>query len=130
MIAKVLHKTRLIIAVEINGKAANMLVDTGASLSVIDIALLKEYGFRKRTKLQGTITGVGGAQKNVWHTGDLSVNIQGIPLYQFVATDISDVCESIRKATGIAIHGIIGLPQIKAAEMKIDAENGVIKIGY
>ena len=130
MIAKVLHKDRLIIAVEINGKAANMLVDTGASLSLIDIGRMKEYGFKKRTKLQGTISGIGGQQKEVWHTKDLDVKIQGIPLHQFVTTDISDVCESIRKATGITVHGIIGLPQIKAAEMKIDAENGIIKIGY
>lgn len=125
-----LHKARPLIAVEINGKAGAMLVDTGASMSIIDLGCMKEYGFKQRAKLGGTLTGIGGTQQDVYHTAGLSVAIHGIPLYQFVTMDLSDIRESIRRNTGIRIQGIIGYKQLEAAEISIIAGEGNFKIGY
>lgn len=130
MIVKSLTDKRLVVAVEINGKAANMLVDTGASMSLLDDNRKDEYGYARRNKLSGTLTGVGGEQSDVWHVKDIDVRLQGLPVYQFLMTDLSGVAGSIRKETGIDIAGIIGLPQIKDLEMKIDADNNLIKLGY
>ena len=130
MIVKSLTDKRLVVAVKINGKAANMLVDTGASMSLLDDKRKDEYGYARRSKLSGTLTGVGGEKSDVWHVKDIDVKLHGLPVYQFLMTDLSGVAGSIRKETGIDIAGIIGLPQIKDLEMKIDADNNLIKLGY
>ena len=130
MIVRSLTDKRLIVAVKINGKSANMLVDTGASMSLVDDNQSGKYGYERRNKLSGTITGVGGEQSDVWHVKDIDVKLQGLPVYQFLMTDLSGVASSIQEETGIDIAGIIGLPQIKDLEMKIDADNNLIKLGY
>lgn len=130
MIAKSISDKRIIIPVNINGKEANMLVDTGASVGIVDIDCRKKYEFDLGSELGSTIVGVGGESMQAYHTKNLDMDIQGVKLYQFVAMNIDSVKNSIRRETGITINGIIGLTQIKMSEMKIDADNGVIKIGY
>jgi len=66
--------------------------------------------FGLRNKLSGTITGAGGETGEVWHVKDLEVEFDGKKIYQFLATDISNVRESIKKETGYTIAGILGLP--------------------
>lgn len=130
MITKSVTKDRIIISVNINDKEAHMLVDTGASIGIVDIDCMKEYGFKKGVKLEGQIVGVGGESSSAYHTKDLQVDIEGVKLYQFITMDIDTIKKSIRENTGVTIQGIIGLTQIKMSEMKIDADNGIIKIGY
>ena len=130
MITKSISDKRIIIPVNINGKEANMLVDTGASIGIVDIDCRKKYEFDLGSELGSTIVGVGGESMQAYHTKNLDMDIQGVKLYQFVAMNIDSVKNSIRRETGITINGIIGLTQIKMSEMKIDADNGIIKIGY
>lgn len=130
MITKSVTKDRIIIPVNINGKEAHMLIDTGASVGIVDIDCMKEYSFKKGIKLEGQIVGVGGESSSAYHTKDLQVDIEGVKLYQFITMDIDTIKKSIRENTGVTIQGIIGLTQIKMSEMKIDADNGIIKIGY
>lgn len=130
MIAKFVTDKRPIIEVTINGRKAYMLVDTGASIGVIDSRRLDEYGVGMGSSLGGTTTGVGGSQEEVRHTKNCMVEVGGINLYQFVTFDLSSVASSIERETGIKISGIIGTTQIKMSEMKIDLDNGYIKIGY
>lgn len=130
MITKSISDKRIIIPVNINNKEAQMLVDTGASVGIIDIDCKKEYEFDLGSELGGTIVGVGGESMQAYHTRNLDIDIEGIKLYQFVTMNIDSVKNSIKKETGITIQGIIGLTQIKMSEMKIDANNGIIKIGY
>ena len=130
MIAKILSKQRPIINISINGKTAPVLIDTGASMSILDICQKKNYDFDIRNKMNVSIIGVGGKQNDAYHVKNANIDLQGIPLYQFATMDISNVVESIHKATGIRVSGILGTGHIKLLEMKIDLENDVIKIGY
>ena len=130
MIAKFVTDKRPIIEVSINGKRAYMLVDTGASIGVIDSRVLGKYGVGKGSEMGGSVTGVGGIQEDVCHTKNCTVDVGGVKLYQFVTFNISSVADSIERETGIEIDGIIGTTQIKMSEMKIDLDNGYIKIGY
>ena len=130
MIAKFVTDKRPIIEVTINGRKAYMLVDTGASIGVIDSLRLDEYGVGMGSSLGGTVTGVGGSQEEVRHTKNCTVDVGGVKLYQFVTFNLSSVASSIERETGIKISGIIGTTQIKMSEMKIDLDNGYIKIGY
>lgn len=131
MIVKSVSSDRLIIEVNINNKKGYMLVDTGASVGLIDIDSIDEYHFDLGKQLDTVISGVSGeSQSKVYYTKNLNVDIQGIPVHQLVATDIFSVKHSIKQNTDITICGILGLTQIKMTEMKIAADCNTIKLGY
>lgn len=117
---------RILIPMKLNGKVVYFLADTGASLSLVDSSQVKELGFGLRSKLSSTIVGAGGETGDVWHVKDLEVEFNGNKIYQFLATDLSGVRESIKRETDYDIAGIIGLPQMKELGWIIDTENSKI----
>lgn len=129
LIILILSDSRPLVEVEINGRPAVMLVDTGSSTGLIDINQMDEYGFSLMAKTDMVISSIGGKRCESYRVRDLWVRLEGIAIYQFLATDISLIAESIHKETGYRISGIIGYDQIKNAEIKIDASNNQIKIG-
>lgn len=129
LIILILSDSRPLVEVEINGRPAVMLVDTGSSTGLIDINQMDEYGFSLMAKTDMVISSIGGKRCESYRVRDLWVRLEGISIYQFLATDISLIAESIHKETGYRISGIIGYDQIKNAEIKIDASNNQIKIG-
>lgn len=129
MIILILSDSRPLVEAEINGRPAVMLVDTGSSTGLIDINQMDEYGFSLMAKTNMAISSIGGNQCESYRVRDLWVRLEGIAIYQFLATDISLIAESIYKETGYRISGIIGYDQIKNAEIKIDASNNLITIG-
>lgn len=129
LIILILSDSRPLVEVEINGKKAVMLVDTGSSTGLIDINQMDEYGFSLMAKTDMMISTIGGKRCESYRVRDLWVRLEGIAIYQFLATDISIISESIHKKTGYRISGIIGYDQIKNAEIKIDANNNQITIG-
>lgn len=129
LIILILSDSRPLVEVEINGRPAVMLVDTGSSTGLIDINQMDEYGFSLMAKTDMIIISIGEKQCESYRVRDLWVRLEGIAIYQFLATDISLIAESIYKETGYRISGIIGYDQIKNAEIKIDASNNQIKIG-
>ena len=129
LIILILSDSRPLVEVEINGRPAVMLVDTGSSTGLIDINQMDDYGFSLMAKTDMEISSIGGKRCESYRVRDLWVRLEGIDIYQFLATDISLIAESIHKETGYRISGIIGYDQIKNAEIKIDASNNQIKIG-
>lgn len=118
--------SRLLIPLKLNGKVVYFLADTGASLSLVDSSQVDDLKFGLRNKLSGTITGAGGEIGEVWHVKDLEVEFDGKKIYQFLATDISNVRESIKKETGYTIAGILGLPQMRELGWIIDVVNSKV----
>nr|DAW89881.1 MAG TPA: retropepsin-like protein [Caudoviricetes sp.] len=45
---------------KVNGKSVYFLVDTGASIALVDITKTKELGYKLGSKLSSTIVGAGG----------------------------------------------------------------------
>lgn len=129
LIILILSDSRPLVEVEINGRPAVMLVDTGSSTGLIDINQMDDYGFSLMAKTDMAISSIGGKRCESYRVRDLWVRLEGIALYQFLATDISLIAESIHKETGYRISGIIGYDQIKNAEIKIDASDNLITIG-
>lgn len=117
---------RLLIPLKLNGKVVYFLADTGASLSLVDSSQADDLKFGLRNKLSGTITGAGGETGEVWHIEDLEVEFDGKKIYQFLATDISNVRESIKEETGYTVAGILGLPQMKELGWIIDVVNSKV----
>lgn len=58
---------RLIVEGKVNGKIAYFLIDTGASVGLINYDQRKKYGLQKGKSYAGTIVGAGGEMSNVYH---------------------------------------------------------------
>lgn len=117
---------RLLLPVKVNGKSVYFLVDTGAAVPLIDINQADKLKFKLKSKLPGTITGIGGEGGEVWHVKDLDVDFHGQKIYQFLATDITSVKDSIKKATDYDIVGIISLQQMQQLGWIIDTAAGKV----
>ena len=118
---------RLIIEGTVSGKPANFLVDTGASVGLMDYDSRKEYNLAVGRKFSGTLVGAGGEMRNVRHC-DTFAHIGHVTVPQFLLADISHVVRSIEKETEIRILGILSLPQMKMAGIQIDANDNLIII--
>ena len=119
---KSISDKRLIVEGVVNGKAANFLVDTGASLALMDYDQRKKYELSVGKSYHGTIVGAGGEMRNVKYCNTF-VNLEDKVIPQFLLADISEVVKSIKRETGIEILGIISLPQMSIIGMNIDVNS-------
>lgn len=117
-----LSEKRLIIEVEVNGKKANLLVDTGAAVGIYDDNQKKKYGLEYGRRYSGTLVGAGGELKDV-RVCNTFADFLNVKIPQFLLADISNVVKSIKRETGIEILGIISLPQMKMCGLGIDAND-------
>ena len=122
---KSLSDKRLIIEGLVNDKPARFLLDSGASVALIDKDKKKEYGLKEGRRYNGTLIGAGGEMRNVRHC-DTFVEFAGKTIPQFLLADISGVVESIKRDTGIEILGIISLPQMSFIGMNIDINSSEV----
>lgn len=113
---------RLIVEVLINDKKAYFLIDTGASVGLIDKNQKKKYDLAIGKKFNGSLVGAGGEIDDVRYCNTL-INFSGKIISQFLVSDIDSVVKSIKRETGINILGIISLPQMKFAGLGIDAND-------
>lgn len=118
---------RIIAETKVNGKTAYFLLDTGASVGVINSTKVKDYGLIEGKRYYGEIVGGGGKLTKVRYCLT-NINIADRMIPQFLLTDISGVVESIERETGIDILGIISLPQMKMANLSIDCNDNEIII--
>lgn len=116
---------RLIVECTVNNKSAYFLLDSGASVGLIDNSQRKEYDLIKGKQYNGTLVGAGGEMRNVRHC-DTFVNFAGKTIPQFLLADIGGVVDSIKRETGIEILGIISLPQMKMIGLNIDANSNEV----
>lgn len=116
---------RLILCVTVNDKPAYFLIDTGASTGIMDNNQIKKYDLKEGRKFGSTVIGAGGEMNNVKYCNTF-VNVEGRVIPQFLLADISDIVKSIKRETDIEILGIIGLPQMKMANISIDCNDNEI----
>ena len=122
---KSLSDKRLIIECKVNNKSAYFLIDTGATIGLINQDKIKEFDLLVGNKYRGTLIGIGGEINNIKHCNTfICVGDRSIP--QFLLADISSVVNSIKDQTGIEILGIISLNQLKIANISIDCNDNEI----
>lgn len=118
---------RIIIEVKVNDKSALMLVDTGATVGIIDSKQRKDFNLIVGKDYPGTLVGAGGEMHNIKYCNTMA-EFEGKLIPQFLLTDLSHVVKSIKKETGLEILGIISLPQMKIVGLGIDANDNEIII--
>lgn len=113
---------RLIVQGTVNGKIAYFLIDSGASVGMMDYDQRNHYDLEVGKRFNGSVVGAGGEMRNVRYCNTF-VNIENKVIPQFLLADISGVVESIKRETGIEILGIISLPQMSIIGMNIDVNS-------
>lgn len=111
---------RPIVECTINGKSANFLLDTGASVAFIDREFIGEYGIEQGKKYHGKVMGAGGEMRGVRYCNSFVTLPNGKDVAQFLLADISGIRASIKKETGIDIVGIVSYPQMQFAGIMIE----------
>ena len=117
---------RPIMEATVNDQTVYVLIDTGSSLNVLDIEALDKLGVEKRFKMNRVVT--LGAEHDMLHIRKAEISVKARRVTQFIASDIRVIRESILRATGIKIAGIIGTPAIKELGMVIDLRRGIVTL--
>jgi|GEM_PF-1715771 len=129
---KLLNTVFPIVECTLNSKKAYFLIDTGSTITVLDLSQKKGYGFFTHKRLSKELYGFGGKHLGVWSVLDVNLKIGG----RFVATpflgvSLSQLKESISKRTGYTITGIIGSDVIRDYGIIIDfvGERCIVGVG-
>ena len=121
---KSLSEKRLIVQATLNGKPASFLLDTGATVGLIDKGVRKKYGLEKGKAFPRPLVGAGG-EFTAYYCNTFA-HLQDRTLTQFLLADIDSIVQSIKQQTGIEIQGIISLPQMQFAHISLDADDNLI----
>ena len=116
---------RLIIEGQVNGKDACFLIDTGASVAIMDSCQERKYGLERGREFPNTIVGAGGEMDEVYYCRTM-VDFYGKKIPQFLMADLRAVVKNVKRETGVEILGIISLPQMKMAGISLDCNDNLI----
>lgn len=103
----------LMIKAKINGKKANLIIDTGASRTVFDETLIKNYlpdeydDFETNEKLS-TGLGTNTMKSSAFNLKSLKIGDLNIKNYMAVILDLTNINDSYKKLKLPKIHGVIG----------------------
>lgn len=127
MILKFISNIRPIIEGEINGKSAYFLLDTGASIALIDENQIEEYQLQYGELFPGTIISTGGSTSMTYFCQN-NIEIANKYIKDFVLINLTQIRNSIKRETGIDILGVISYPQLQQLQLTIDIEKNEIII--
>ena len=115
-----------IIEAVINGVPVNVLIDTGASVNIINYESVYKF---KGAKLHGEkhLVTVGSNAKAYLLT-NIVAKVKERSVSEFIAISITPLQNNILTETGIEIDGIIGVAGIKELGMVIDLRRGIVTL--
>ena len=121
-IALIHHKYLYFIQVQLNNKTANLLVDTGASASLLDINQAENYRFNY-IQTSHTFSGVGGGLSDGYKITNYKFDHDSIilKLYPF-GINLKSLSDAF-KENGMPIVGILGSDFLKTHDAIIDYKN-------
>jgi hypothetical protein len=120
-IALIHHGHLYFIRVKLNNKTANLLVDTGAAASLLDINQANEYDFNFH-QTPHKFSGLGGISDGYRITNyKFDCDSTSLPVYPFGA-NLESVVESFNEK-GMPIVGILGSDFLKNNDAIIDYKN-------
>lgn len=113
--------------VKIKGKEVYVIMDTGASISVLDATQSKQLGFSTYTDLSsGQVSGYGGNTVMMKTDVDEMLLDGEILKGEFNSQDISNIVRAIQNGTGFYISGIVGMNFMRQHDFKIDFTDNTI----
>ncbi len=125
---EIVSDSRIIIELEINNKKCFVLIDTGSSVSILDIQKTKIFDYDKNGKYPNPIIGVNNSVQYMYYVKNASVKIGKISTFQFVVGNISNIRDIIKNETGYEICGIIGYHTIKEVGLILNPLENIVYI--
>lgn len=107
---------------------ANILLDTGASINLLDDEFAKGLGL-SLTPTGEQAAGAGGACYDVFEVGDVSFEVDGqsFKFDTFYTMDMASMNEALTsEGVGEALHGLLGVGFFKMTKCFIDYSNNRI----
>lgn len=112
----------------LNGKKVFFLLDTGASVSMLDETQANKYGFFTKKGEDISIGGYGGVTTEVSEVSKAEIYLGSEKLNKsFLGKDIGYLIKAIHSNTGYSIVGIVGNDNISSERFVIDFKNKVIR---
>ena len=120
----------LIMKMSINGKAAKVVLDTGASHSAFDIKKTKKFNIVKPTKRVSSTSGLGTNTMDSHHTIFKKIRIGELEIinYHAVLLDLSHVNQSYASINLPEVDGVLGSDILVEYNAIIDYEKKVLKL--
>jgi len=119
-----------IIEVQLNGKTAYFILDSGSDISLVNNKELTKYAFSLKKRATKDLKGISGERKAIYEILDLHFQAAGQLLETtFYAADLSPLVGSLLKSTQIRVSGIIGMDLMKAYGFEIDYRNKKLYLG-
>ena len=115
-----------IIDVVVNGVTVNMLIDTGASVNIINSESVYKFKGAKMYGEKHLVTVGSNTRANSLR--NIDALIKGRPVTDFITLDLTSLQGSIQAETRLEIDGIIGVNGIKQLGMIIDLSRGLVTI--
>lgn len=111
----------------INGKKAFFVIDTGASISILDEACSKRFGFRVTASVDRTVIGLGG-ESRINDAINCSVEFGPLKIEHviFRTKRLGEFVAIIRKNNHVEIVGIIGADVFDHYKININYKNRTI----
>lgn len=120
------YKNLYFIRVKLNDRDANLLVDTGAAASLLDINQASDYKFKFRLT-ENHFAGVGGLS-NRYRVFDYAIDHDSTALKMYpYGANLKHIVESFHEG-GIDIVGVLGSDFLKTNEAVIDYKNKQLTI--
>ncbi len=121
-----------IIKGSINDKEAYFIIDSGATVTVLNTNDSEEYEFRVEEDLDGEAAGYGGKAHFMKATALTIKTDAGIELWDrdIKAQDLSPIVNAVRNNENIKINGIIGTNIIKKYEFVLNFKDNTINFTY
>ena len=116
-----------IVECSLNGKKGFFILDTGASVTILDSRVAKQYGFYVDKFDSQPLTGFGGRESEIRNAYNTTLILnQTILPKKCVAQDLSHVADAIQHNAGVQVIGVIGVDNMKALGLKIDLKNQIL----
>ena len=112
-----------VVRMTLNGKKIWVLLDTGASVNLLDIKAQKKYDFGVYNRPGNSVNVVGFASSEIElpRVDGIDLRYQGIRLQdEFLAHDLTEVINSVKQESMITISGIIGYSMMRKYGFVID----------
>ncbi len=104
-----MHHNIIVVEAYVNDRWSKFIVDTGASVSLLDFTQSKKYNFTYSIDTENRLTGFGGRSR-LMKTSEVSFSMEGVlndQLYRFSASDLSGL-NSILSQSQQRVLGILG----------------------
>ena len=115
-----------IIEAVINGVTVNMLIDTGASVNIINSESVYKFKGAKLYGEKNLVTVGSNTRANSLRNIEATVKCRKVS--GFISLDLTSLQGSIQAETRLEIDGIIGVSGIKELGMVIDLSRGIVTI--